>query len=57
LKYFITRFSPISGKMMLRIDTNASRLAGQPVLRRGCALACSTGVYLANALISQSEPA
>ena len=30
---------------MLRIDTNASRYAGQPVVRRGRALACAVGVY------------
>jgi hypothetical protein len=57
LLYFIARFSPISGKKMLRIDTIASRLAGLPVIRRGRALACASGVSLANASISQSEPA
>jgi hypothetical protein len=57
LLYFIARFSALSGKTMLRIDTNASRFAGQPLVRRGRALACATGVYPANASISRSEPA
>jgi hypothetical protein len=50
-------FSPILGKTMLRTNTNASRHAGQPLVRRGRALACAAGSCLAKALISQSEPA
>jgi hypothetical protein len=45
LLYLIARFPLIFGKTMLRIDTNASRYAGQPVVRRGRALACAIGVY------------
>jgi hypothetical protein len=45
LLYVIARFPPIHGKTMLRIDTNTSRYAGQPVVRHGRALACAVGVY------------
>ena len=55
LLYVIARFSPISGKTMLRIDTNASRYAGQPVVRRGRALACAVGVYSTRASFSPGE--
>jgi hypothetical protein len=45
LLYVIARFPPIFGKTMLRIDTNSSRYAGQPVVRRGRALTCAIDVY------------
>jgi hypothetical protein len=45
LMYVIAPLPPIHGKTMLRIDTNASRCAGQPVVRHGRALTCAIGVY------------
>jgi hypothetical protein len=55
LLYLIARFSSFSGKTMLRIDTSASRFAGQPVVRRGLALACAVDVVSAKASILPSE--